>query len=125
MNKQQDKEKFFALYWEQRIGYITSNGFYPTYRTLPIDNTINIEKVEHLELRNLEDITDEEARELGYDDLREFSVANLCPAGVFWEYEHFLLNESDYLRSKGFLLPFLNYSVEEILEMGWAKYKEI
>jgi len=30
----------------------------------------------------------------------------------------------DYLRSIGIILPFRGYSVEQILQMGWAKIKE-
>lgn len=30
----------------------------------------------------------------------------------------------DYLRSRGFLLPFMGLSCEEIIERGWAKYSE-
>ena len=27
----------------------------------------------------------------------------------------------DYLRSKGYLVPYLNYTIEEIIEMGWVR----
>ncbi len=30
----------------------------------------------------------------------------------------------DYLRSKSYLLPFMGITVEELIIMGWAKYKE-
>lgn len=29
----------------------------------------------------------------------------------------------DFLRSRGYLLPFRNYSIKQILSMGWAKYE--
>ncbi len=30
---------------------------------------------------------------------------------------------ADYLRSQSYLIGFRNYSIEQILEMGWAKIK--
>jgi len=29
----------------------------------------------------------------------------------------------DFLRSKGFLVPFMNLTTDQILEFGWAKIK--
>jgi len=34
---------------------------------------------------------------------------------------HFSLNIFDYLRSKGYALPFLEYSVEELISFGWVR----
>lgn len=123
MNKEQDKQAFFVQYWGQHVGHVYSNGFHPTYNTLRIDNNLNLDKVAHINLRRLEDITDEEARELGYDNLKDFTVSNLDPMGEFWEYGYLCLSEIDQIRSKGFLLPFRDYSIEDILKLGWAKFK--
>ena len=39
-------------------------------------------------------------------------------------YDILKLETYDYLRLIGILIPFRDYSIQEILDMGWAKYKE-
>lgn len=34
-----------------------------------------------------------------------------------------LLSSYDFLRSKGYALPFMQYSVEQLVQMGWVKLK--
>lgn len=36
---------------------------------------------------------------------------------------NFPINVFDYLRSKGYALPYLNHSVEDLISLGWVKLK--
>lgn len=33
-------------------------------------------------------------------------------------------SDSDYLRSKGYVLPYMDLSVEDLIEYNWVKLKE-
>lgn len=44
--------------------------------------------------------------------------------GVQIDSGHLLIKHIDFLRSRGYLVPFMGLSCEEIIEAGWAKYVE-
>lgn len=69
--------------------------------------------IEYIELRSIESLTDEEAKELGYNNKKGIINFEDCLMQI----------ESDYLRSIGVAVPFRGYSVEQIIEQGILKLK--
>lgn len=131
-NTLQNKVKFFAQYYDQRI-LIKPNE---------IDNPYNIGCLlrfiyaeDYLELTPLSQITDEDAIEVavfGSIDVslteisRDFAIKN----GKHWAQ---LISENlispgihclDYLRSKSYALPFMGLSIDDLISYGWVKLKE-
>lgn len=157
-NTIENKEKFFAQYWGQRLltygkqkGYLVNHFLDGNYTKA------------FLELTSLSDITDEDAIEvakmaLGYSKLpQQINISETVNRKIgfgfsFWlngeseyqidlgnfynpklfclnrhtspsEYLHNALKISDYLRSRGYALPWLGVSVEEQIKRGWIKLK--
>tara|TARA_B100000378_G_scaffold236018_1_gene202678 strand:- start:2565 stop:3005 length:441 start_codon:yes stop_codon:yes gene_type:complete len=141
-NNLKNKAKFFAQYWDQKIltGIPVDKPF--TFRRL---NHQNIQKgimYSFLELKSLSDITDEDA-------IKVAKIANWSPlhadrvkAGKQIIFGDFGIPEEavdssdedydsilnyipvfDYLRSKGYALPYNGLSVEDQIEYGWIKIK--
>ena len=86
-----------------------------------------------LRLKNVSDIKDEECVELfdkfypnatRYSPLEKIVDIKGAIRSDFSEYviisEDFVFY-TDYLRSKGYALPFMEYSVEELVKMGWVQ----
>lgn len=97
----------------------------------------------YLELTPLSDITDEDAIEvanimdvdpvlLTKDEFHlRFGKEGDC-IGIWFDGEIlidgeqcplFILQVYDFLRSRGYLLPFRNYTTAQLIEMGWVKLK--
>jgi hypothetical protein len=70
----------------------------------------------YIELRPLSSITDEEYKELGYENAKEFCLE--IPL-VYYN-----SNECDYLRMKGIALDWCGWSVEELVKEGVFVLKE-
>lgn len=120
----QEKARFFAQYYGQAVYRL--DGLYKL-KCEPFGTHM---EGDHLELIPLSDITDYDLAVLAddfdisigngfsnmYDDLKDFKDnldTNSCwPVGFF-----------DYLRSKGYALPWMKYSVEQQIAMGWIKLK--
>lgn len=87
----------------------------------------------HLQLRALEDITDEDALYCLGDKMFLSGVTN--PLSQYYKqgpreiFKQFGVKEPanarviDYLRSRGYLLPFMEYSTEDLERLGWVKIK--
>ena len=122
MENQKDKEafnkdrgSFIALYWGQEVLVNSSTG-----ETLHVDQSKVLEhKSWSLLLKSLENISNEDANHCGFGSIKTAQLRLL--SGDF--IPNLYLDSSDYLRSKGYLLPFRQYSTEEILSMGWARYE--
>lgn len=164
-NNLQNRLRFFALYWGLNILYV-NKIVYP-YEV----GTNHIYRGDYLELKDIKDISDEDAIEvarlcldpkekplevveiINWDWLKKIIVNrepsltdkdtiiemyisfNFEDAEVkfTWDYnnskgsgqlERHLPNASrayDYLRSKGYALPWLGLSVEQQIEYGWIK----
>ena len=99
----ENKAKFFALYWGQDI---LSDG-------IEIGaNVGDCEEEMFLQLKPLSSIASLEDIQNGF-----FTVEpNL-------DYQVQIINQ-DYLRSKGYAIPWLGLSVEEMVEAGWIKLVE-
>lgn len=131
----ENKAKFFVQYWGQKV---LSNDF-------RIANKIGNLKVKgreitlhshFLELKSLSDISDEDAvgvynilypETKWADDYKikevkswlnnEFGISNIFHK---WDVGHIF----DFLRDRGYLVPFLGLSCEELIESGWTKYRK-
>lgn len=122
----ENKAKFFALYWGQKvaenpIGYLIVNG-----TTLDYIHTNSMDCI--LNLKPLSSISDEDAIEVariagvGEDDIntglkpdfRESIIAIL-------DENMYPLEISDFLRSRSYALPWMGLSVDEMVEAGWIR----
>lgn len=148
MNNLENKSKFFAQYWGQKILMATING--GGFKAYPIQSS---EMHDHyfthecwLELKPLSSITDEDAiwvsnratgRISGHTYVIEKSATNnvLSITATNPRYEiaeqtwgcgtNWLPSEiSDYLRFKGYALPWNGITVEQQIEFGWIKLKD-
>jgi len=113
----EDKAKFFAQYWGQDI-FLDSLGL--NVSGLEIFRPEFINGI-YAKLKPLSQITDEDAVEylnsIGVDE-NEFRISQ-AKIDLSDDYEdNFKL---DYLRSKGYALPWMGYSVEQQIELGWIK----
>lgn len=130
----ESKAKFFALYWGQLIG-------------LGLNGQLDINKskfkaqsafTECIELKPLSSISDEDAIEyfdiLWYENHKSKSKEFKIDLGKDWANSILsqrmglissnLIYGYDYLRSKGYALPWMGLSVEEMVEAGWIKLIE-
>lgn len=136
----ENKAKFFALYWGQKVyrkpevpGFESTVGGFISDERVP--------KTGYLELKSLSDIGDEDAIEcakiIDPDKKHGDWEQAVAIKYVFNEIFNPQLDESidditpfqftymyDFLRSRGYLLPWMGLSCEELIESGWAKYKE-
>ena len=104
-----DKAKFFAQYWGQTVN---PNGFL-------IEDIIEDCERFCLILTPLSQITDEHAIELGWESASEYLKWNNTCTQTFWS-----VKEIDFIRSKGYAIDWLNYSVEKQIELGWIKFDD-
>lgn len=144
-NTLENKAKFFAQYWGQHL--IIMGSFLRIIDHLTLGN---IENDDILQLKPLSQISDEDVIQgimitynKTYEYLGEilevkhyntFSSITTTRAGenfkTFRSFHHWNGNrkigsmECDYLRSKGYALPWMDLSVEDLVEYGWVKLKE-
>ena len=117
-NTLENKAKFFAQYWGQKCGK-------NKYCNLSV-NKSNILNITHLELKPLSQISDEDAVEISKfypsfgSDIRN-AVKELFQE---WNVLELSIETGDFLRSKGYALPYMDLSVEDLVEYGWVKLKE-
>ena len=131
------KCRFFAQYWGQPVqryennNYIkVVNGFIETslldkdYLLLkPLSKITNEEAIECAKMFNWLQVS--ENPELWNHPVTKEKVVKMNDN---WKYgicilsiEKLNIQQIDYLRSKGYALPFMQYSVDELVKMGWAQ----
>ena len=147
-NTLENKARFFAQYWGQKIICFPHNK-----NAIRYDNPNKLlagtfERNAYLELKPLSQISDEDAIELmrlkieskGVVDIETIEIENKTLDGYTfivkyknWDDERvgFVFNGHtnplsfyDYLRSKGYALPWMDLSVEDLIKYGWVKLKE-
>ncbi|MDV3751168.1 hypothetical protein CMU19_07195 [Elizabethkingia anophelis] len=119
-NNLENKAKFFAQHWGQKVfvGHILEevNSSYidPMY-----DTSI-------LELKSINDISDEDAEELGGllgwkhpQEYRKHFLENHTHGDSLEQFE------VDFLRSKGYVLPWMGLSIDDLIKYGWVKLKKV
>lgn len=120
------KCRFWGQYLEQIVAKETIYPNSPTINTttvLLINELLNY----HLELKPLSKLTDEDAKELLPFVSFQFSsrytdekIKEEIRKSVL-DTEMMPLDLTDYLRSKGYALPFMEYSVEDLISFGWVR----
>ena len=105
-NTLENKAKFFAQYWGQHVLYFSSDFL----RKIDSLTLVGIENDDYLELKPISKITDEDAINLGY--------------GYASHLKSNLDRNIDQLRNLGFAVPWMDLSVEDLVEYGWIKLKE-
>lgn len=145
-NTLENKARFFAQYWGQHVLYFSSD-FLRKIDNLTLDS---IENDDYLELKPLSQISDEDVIQgimitynKTYEGLGEilevkhyntFSSITTTRVGENFKthrsIHHWNGNrkigsmECDYFRSKGYALPWMDLSVEDLVKYGWIKLKE-
>lgn len=144
-NTLENKSKFFALYYGQEV-LTRDDGFRKFWMLgseVSIESSLSKYGYDYgyyLELTPLSQITDEDAIEvckcMNWDRVLppnieghplDFSVSifdfNWVKNKSF-EWSKINLHTAGYLRSKGYALPWMGLSVEQLIEFGWIKLKE-
>lgn len=134
----ENKSKFFAQYWGQDV-LTVGNALCENLPENWIESSLN--HTQYLQLKPLSEISDGDAiacakildPDKSHGDWEQILEVKEDFVNVF-SYD---LDESiddvnpvqfaqlaDFLRSRGYLVPFLGLSCEELIEAGWAKYSE-
>jgi len=114
-NKIEKKSKFFAQYWGQDVLYIPRTEQTWNVFSFQDEDGKDVVSESYLLLKPLSSITDEDAIFLKHQE-------NIDAVKY---YERWGVNsyDTDYLRSKGYALPYMGLSVEKLIEYGWVKLK--
>ena len=129
-NTLENKTKFFAQYWGQDV--LCRVIFGKNKNEIIMHNTScsNLKLGEiidsYLELKPLSHISDEDAIEISKEYPAFGSNIRNSVKELFQEFDDLELSikTGDYFRSKGYALPYMDLSVEDLVEYGWVKLKE-
>ena len=138
-NTSENKAKYFAAHWGQKVLILDECN--PPYHVWSrFLDCVQEPRYGIIELINLSQITDEDAIEVGRmhgheDEENLWTDEYLLYVGkrVMSYFPNYttpvpvkdLLRIADFLRSKGYLLPYHDLSTEELLSRGWAKEKQV
>jgi hypothetical protein len=129
-NTLENKAKFFAQYYSQNISYVKIED---AEDRGPFEIDFKDWRVRHedsyLQLKPLSKISDEESIELALineslgdnkniEDLINHSKKIIIPMISFAGINSI---HADYLRSKGYPVPWMGLSVDDLIEYGWIK----
>jgi len=118
----ENKAKFFALYWMQDVLMCKHYNKPITLIGNHIDYLYCGDYSEYyLQLKPLSSISDEDAEfiDLQSEDFNEDGWFDGEEMFYYWA-----SIDVDYIRSKGYALPWMGLSVEELVEAGWIKLIE-
>jgi len=127
MDTLENKAKFFAQYYNQFVMKIPNNE--DSLRVF--DQWIISQSTAWLELKPLENISDEDLKAIGFGNIGDkkiqfyFNDYNCQWSSSCGNYGSLLLQHYDYLRSKGYALPWNGVSVGWQIEYGWIKLNKI
>jgi hypothetical protein len=133
-NTIENKAKFFAQYYGQNvlIGYAVVPFIINTHHLgedylIKHETDEDFNRVPYLELTPLSQITKEYAEHCsllyGRNNPCDLMWVNILN-GLSGREEKLTQPVVDYLRSKGYALPYMGISIEKQLEYGWIKLKE-
>ena len=110
------KCRFFAQYWGTKTMYVGGVGLVEVGK-----GGWNLKHPDFfLQLKPLSKITDEDAismyrgLERNYESSNQF-LEDYKSIGFLEQ------SEVDFLRSKGYAVPYMEYSVDELVKMGWVQ----
>lgn len=130
----EEKEQYFACHYGQKVMMGNNAG-----SAVKVDRTWNWEHISfYLELAPLSSITDEDAVEVARvvhqaDHFKTIKQGRRYVESVILSIKQYhegyyypymkCISVIDYLRSKGYALPWRGYSVDQLIEQGWLKLK--
>lgn len=134
------KRSFFALYWGQKVMKKNAEGLDFIVKPDDFIQSLSDDDTLFLELKSLSDMTDDDAinvfdilfAKIGThkDKSKEFKIefgkdwSNSLGVEVYGQlFPKGYVNMIDYLRKRGYLIPYMGYSVEMLLSMNWVKLK--
>ena len=129
LNTIENKSKFFAQYWGSPIVY-TGKGkpirglgkkITLSYENANEFQTILFSNQRAVELKSLSDISDEDAIEVAKLlnwKANDFDIKWIKNKDFEWQ--TIKLSVTDFLRSRGYALPYMGLSVEKLIEYGWV-----
>lgn len=139
-NNKTNQQKFYALYWGQEVAKTSGYEKLKTVSDIIYRNNgmSSIFCTEHLELTPLSQITDEDAigvakllwKGYKYHTVKDGSYyvkailqfdSEIKDGFELEMYPHNAIKMCDYLRSKGYALPWMGLSVEDLESYGWIK----
>jgi len=122
------KSRFFAQYWGQ--DYIYKNEYGKFKGNLSDENSI-YHFTNHLKnnnpfllLKRLSKITDEDVGKIPYRNSSDNIIGNYTAKSLNKKIEciGFYTNEEiDNLRLLGYAVPFMEYSVDDLISFGWVR----
>ena len=124
------KCRFFAQYWGQKVAKETN---YPNSPTINTSTALILNELEnyHLELKPLSKITEEDAFEVAsiisnsIHDSKSKELVSYYKEDILKDPEvlcHASYTTVDYVRSRGYALPFMEYSLEDLISLGWVRF---
>ena len=114
LNKTDVKCRFFAQYYELEVAKHSTKNYFVKHILDKVGENY------FLELKPLSKITDEDAismyrgLERNYESANQF-LEDYKSIGFLEQ------SEVDYLRSKGYAVPFMEYSVDDLISFGWVR----
>lgn len=117
----ENKAKFFAQYWGQKVA---GNNVVSGLSAYDYDEIKHCGFPSHLTLTNISNITDDDSmafREIMHWPTKE--IKSVAQTIVLLNMNMFPMVITDYLRSKGYALPWMGLSVDEMVQAGWIKLK--
>lgn len=128
-NTLKNKAKFFAQYWGQRVFTIKE------WNSVPIKDVSAANILYYLTTNNtcilvlkpLSKISDEDEIELA--EITGLHKVNYLVNAIHFGEKYIIDTNTnqqviDFLRSKGYALPWMDLSVEDLIEYGWIKLIE-
>ena len=116
LNETAVKCRFFAQYWGTKTLYVGGVGLVEIGK-----GGWNLKHPDFfLQLKSLSKITDEDAismyrgLERNYESANQF-LEDYKSIGFLEQ------SEVDFLRSKGYAVPFMGYSVDDLVKIGWVQ----
>lgn len=113
---EQNKQRFFALYWGQWIMVRYNRNGASGIGESTMRNVRN----SYLLLTPLSMISDEDIDVLSWGENRILTKRQVFEVSISHSYH---IKEIDFLRSRGYALPWMGLSVEKLVQSGWVKLK--
>lgn len=122
------KSRFFAQYWGQKVMKKNIEGLENFYsepdgfiRSMTKDSLL------FLELKSISNLSDNDAikvSEIWGSKVHSKILGNIITIRIGTKAESEVRNSIgviDFLRSKGYALPFMEYSVDDLISFGWVR----
>lgn len=131
-NTLENKARFFALYWGQEVHYYRLRKLTPFKK-----HEVNGSTYGYLVLTPLSQISEEDLKAISFNfpDGTEGIEFDFQPnnykfhwkakKGINVKEGYLTLKDFDYLRSKGYALPFHNLSVQDLIDYKWVRLKDL